>query len=319
MAFAPATARRDVQQEITDSIVRQIEAGAGTWRMPWHTKPGEGASCALPVNQDGKRYSGLNVVILWGAAMEKGFSRPIWGTFKNWEKLGAFPNKGEKASLIFFWDRILDKKHAAANPGAKPKYFFFCKAWNVFNIGQLQTVPAKFANPEPVAEIPEETRIAAADKFYNAIPATVKHGGNKAFYTAFADFIALPNFEQFKSPVDYYSTRGHESGHWTGHESRCNREFGKRFGDAAYAFEELVAELIAAFLCSHLGLSNEPRPDHAQYCASWLKVLKNDKTAIFTAGSKAGAGFNLLLSLSGEQSAEESDTEGEEMPLPMAA
>lgn len=309
--------RRDVQQEITDSIIRQIEAGAGKWQMPWHTAPGGGFAGELPVNQDGKHYRGLNVVILWAAAMEKGYSRPIWATFKNWEKLGTFPRKGEKATLIFFWDRILDKKHARENPNADPKYFFFCKAWNVFNIEQLSEVPAKFANETPAAPRDESSRIAAAERFFDAIPATVKHGGNRAYYTTGGDYIALPNFDQFKSPVAYYSTKGHEFGHWTGHESRCNREFGKRFGDKAYAFEELVAELIAAFLCAHLGLSNEPRPDHAQYLSHWLEVLKSDKTAIFTAASKANAGLNYLLDKAGD--AAELDETGESEDLPIAA
>lgn len=152
--------------------------------MPWHSRPGEGFTGEFPVNQDGKHYRGLNVIILWASAMEKGFSRPIWGTFKNWEKLGSFPRKGEKSTLIFFWDRILDKKHAAEHPQDDPKFFFFCRAWNVFNIDQLTAVPEKFAGTATVEPVAESTRIARADKFFSAIPARVEHGGNRAYYIA---------------------------------------------------------------------------------------------------------------------------------------
>jgi antirestriction protein ArdC len=115
----------------------------------------------------------------------------------------------------------------------------------------------------------------------------VAHQGNRAFYSPADDSIILPPFAAFFTPTDYYGTRAHETGHWTSHSSRCDRQLGKRFGDNAYAVEELVAELTAAFTLAHLGLSSEPRADHAQYIASWLKVLKADSRAIFTAASKA--------------------------------
>lgn len=304
---------RDVQQEITDTIIRQIEAGAGKWQMPWHVKPGEGFGGAMPVNQDGRNYRGLNVILLWGAAMEKGYSRSIWGTFKAWQAKKAFPRKGEKATLCFFWDKILDKKHARENPEKEPKFIFFCKAYNLFNIEQLGEVPAKYDSPitaEPASN--EGERIAAAESYFAAIPVDVRHGGGRAYYSPGGDFIGLPEFDRFNTPADYYSTRGHETVHATGHKTRCDRDFSGRFGTESYAFEELVAELGAAFLCGHLGISNEPREDHAQYLANWLKVLKNDKKAIFTAASKAQAAVDYLNNLAAtETKGEESDGEGE--------
>jgi antirestriction protein ArdC len=110
----------------------------------------------------------------------------------------------------------------------------------------------------------------------------------------------MPTFEQFKTPVDYYATRGHETTHATGHVNRCNREFGKRFGDSAYAFEELVAELGAAYLCAHLELANEPRADHAAYVNNWLTVLKGDKKAIFTAASQAQKAVDWIINTAGD-------------------
>jgi antirestriction protein ArdC len=138
-------------------------------------------------------------------------------------------------------------------------------------------------------------------QFFGRINARVVHQGNRAFYSPEADAITLPSFAAFFTPVDYYSTRAHETGHWTAKADRCNREWGKRFGDNAYSVEELIAELTAAFVCAHLGLTSEPRPDHAQYIASWLRVLKADKWAIFTAASKAQQAADYLVRASTER------------------
>ena len=133
------------------------------------------------------------------------------------------------------------------------------------------------------------------EEFFSRINARVLHTGNRAFYSPDTDAITLPPFPAFFTPLDYYSTRGHETGHWTSASSRCDRQLGKRFGDQAYSVEELVAELTAAFTLAHLGLSSEPRPDHAQYIASWLKVLRADRRAIFTAASKAQQATDYLI------------------------
>jgi antirestriction protein ArdC len=158
----------------------------------------------------------------------------------------------------------------------------FTRGYAVFNASQVDGCA-----PKPDAGAPIEERIETADAFFGRIPARVAHQGNRAFYSPSDDTITLPPFAAFFTPIDYYGTRAHETGHWTGKAGRCNRELSKRFGDNAYSVEELVAELTAAFTLAHLGLSSEPRPDHSQYIASWLKVLKADKRAIFTAASKA--------------------------------
>jgi len=130
-------------------------------------------------------------------------------------------------------------------------------------------------------------RIEQAEMFFKNVGAAVRHGGNQAYYAPFSDHIQMPPFQAFVESVSYYSTLAHEHTHWTANTTRCDRQLGKRFGDNAYAAEELIAELGAAFTCAHLGLSTEPRADHAAYIDSWLKVLKADKRAIFTAASKA--------------------------------
>src|SRR4029077_1296617 len=157
--------------------------------------------------------------------------------------------------------------------------------------------------PKADVETPIEQRIESAEQFLSRINARVLHQGNRAYYSPDSDTITLPPFAAFFTPLDYYSTRAHETGHWTAAAGRCNRELGKRFGDNAYSVEELIAELTAAFVCAHLGLSNEPRPDHSQYIGSWLRVLKADKRAIFTAASKAQQAADFMIQQS-ERTAE---------------
>src|SRR5579862_2990935 len=148
--------------------------------------------------------------------------------------------------------------------------------------------------------MPMPERIAQADAFFGGIGATVRHGGNQAFYAPVSDHIQMPPFAAFRDAVSYYSTLAHEHTHWTATAGRCDRQLGKRFGDNAYAAEELIAELGAAFTCAHLGLSTEPREDHAQYIQSWLRVLKADTKAVFTAASKAQQAADFMIQRAGD-------------------
>ena len=174
----------------------------------------------------------------------------------------------------------------------------FTRGYSVFNAAQVDGY-----TPKAEPETPIEQRIESAEAFFARINARVVHQGNRAYYSPDSDTITLPPFAAFFTPLDYYGTRAHETGHWTAKADRCNRELGKRFGDNAYSMEELVAELTAAFTCAHLGLSTEPRPDHAQYLASWLRVLKADKRAIFTAASRAQQAADYMIRAS-ERTAE---------------
>lgn len=170
------------------------------------------------------------------------------------------------------------------------------KAYTVFNIEQIDSLPARF-HEAPTAPMPAPARLAAADQFFASTGAEIRQGGNRAFYAPSADFIQMPPFEAFRDAESHAATLAHELTHWTGHKSRLDRNFadGRRFGSEGYAFEELVAELGAAFLCADLGLTPEVRPDHAAYLASWLKVLKADKRAIFTAAAQAQRAADFLL------------------------
>lgn len=278
----------DIHQVITDKIVNAIESGVkgSEWKMPWHNVNGMGVA---PVNvTNGRHYRGMNTWLLMIEAEDKGYSSNVWGTYKAWEAKGCKVQKGSKSTMVTFWKKT---KYTIQNEAGEDtdKAGMFLRYYNVFNADQVEGYVAKEVPVLPIAE-----RIDHAEAFFAGLGANVKHGGNRAYYSSHHDFIQLPLFEQFKDRESYYATSGHEHVHWTSHKSRCDRELGRRFGDQAYAFEELVAELGSAFLCAHLGLSNEPRPDHAQYVANWLTVLKGDKKAVFTAASKAQAALDFL-------------------------
>ena len=277
----------DIAQHVTDMIVKAIEAGAGKWEMPWHKV---GGIMSEPVNVLGRAYRGMNLWLLMIAAENAGYTSNVWGTYKMWAAKGAQVKKGEKSTMVVFWKRTDYKAKDEAGEEIDKKGLLL-RYYNVFNEQQVEGYEPK----EVPVVISAEQRIENADKFFAATGAVVNHGGNRAFYAPSRDTIQLPEFSQFKSPEAYYATLGHETVHWTGHETRCDRKLNvNRFGDEAYAFEELIAELGSAFLCAHLGIVNEPRPDHAQYIQGWLKALKGDKRAVFHAASKAQAALDFL-------------------------
>ena len=284
-----ATEKQDVYSRVTSQIVNAIEQGVSNWRMPWHTS---GRFAFSPINVTSKKpYRGINTLCLWAAAQAKGYERGEWGTYQQWQERGAQVRKGEKATLVVFWKFASDTADSQdGDEHASSSRLLFTRGYSVFNAAQVDGY-----TPKADADTPIEQRIESAEQFFRAINARVVHLGNRAFYSPADDTITLPPFAAFYTPVDYYSTRAHETGHWTSREGRCNRELGKRFGDQAYSVEELIAELTAAFACAYVGLSSEPRPDHAQYIASWLRVLKADKRAIFTAASKAQQAADYMI------------------------
>lgn len=284
----------NIYQRVTDSIVRSLENGVGSWKRPWTVKAGHGSP--FPYNvASGANYRGINVVMLWCAREEQDYETHCWGTYDQWKERGAQVRKGEKATHIVFFKRseYTTKNDAGDDEQRKS---MIARGYYVFNMAQVDGY-----DPKPLAELPEVDRIAHAETFFENTGARVLHGGSRAFYVASEDYIQLPEINTFQTPTHYYSTRAHETAHWTGTEVRCDRNLKTRFGDEAYAMEELVAEVSAAFTCAVLGLDSEPRDDHAQYIASWLKVLKGDNKAIFTAASRAQKATDYLIGLQVEQ------------------
>jgi antirestriction protein ArdC len=289
--------RFDIHQHITDKIVSTIERGAGDFHLPWHCAAG---SIMRPVNVASKKpYRGINVVALWAYAEESGYSSGVWGTYRQWSEAGAQVRKGEKAAFVVFY-KELEFAGETESGDADTVTRLFARATPVFAAEQVDGYQPPVIDAPPATVI---TPLEQAEAFVAATRASINHGGGRAFYRPSTDSIQLPPREAFignptSTPAEaYYSTLLHELTHWTSAETRCNRQLGKRFGDQAYAVEELVAELGAAFLCADLRITAEPRADHAQYLASWLSVLKADKKAIFTAASKASEAATFLAAL----------------------
>lgn len=271
--------KADIYETVTASIVAQLEQGARPWAPRW---TGGGMLPPIPLRSTGQAYRGVNVLLLWQAMVERGYTQRRFITFKQAMERDAHVRKGERGTPVVFYG-VTEKE----DDQGEAKQVRFARAYTVFNVAQVEGLGAEWFDPEPTAEGPSPARLASVEAFLDRVGADVRHGGTRAFYQPGGDFIQLPVFEAFTDAEAYYATRAHETVHWTGHESRCARTFGKRFGDQAYAVEELVAEMGAAFLCAELGVSVEPRADHAAYLASWLEVLKADKRAVFTAASAA--------------------------------
>ena len=270
----------NIYQRITDQIIAAIEAGAGDWNMPWHS---DGTEITQPINAaSGKAYRGVNVIALWATAQACGYTGARWATYKQWQEIGAQVRKGEKSSPVVLWKPLDKEAEETDEPGENNRHRFMARGYCVFNAAQVDGYEAPAA-----AILPPSVRIGRAEDFFANLGAEIRHGGNRAYFQPVTDHIQMPPFEAFQDAVSYYATLGHEATHWTGTKTRLDRDMSGRFGSDGYAAEELVAELGAAFLCGSLSLANEPRPDHAAYVASWLKVLRGDNRAIFTAAAKA--------------------------------
>lgn len=281
---------RDIYQETTDRIVAAIESGTAPWLKPWNGKSGG----MVPFNAvSGRPYNGINLLILGTSE----YSSLGWLTYRQAASLGGNVRKGEKGTTIVFWQF----NHRKDKPTGEVKVIPLAKAYTVFNVEQCEGLDAgKIIIPAPaVAGASWANDIAAR----HAV--TLEHGGDRAYFNPSRDFVRMPSAADFKSPEAYQSTLAHELTHWTGHKDRLAREFGKRFGDGAYAFEELVAEIGSAFLCAAHGVATDSL-QHPEYVANWLEVLKGDKRAIFTAASKAKIAAEYLAGKA-EESAEEEE------------
>jgi antirestriction protein ArdC len=274
-----------VYEAVTRSIIAELEQGAAPWVKPWK---GGNRVGILPANAvTGRCYSGINIPILWHAADVRGYPTNAWLTFKQALEKGACVRKGEKGTQVVFTKRLSVKKDDEAD---EERQISMLRAFAVFNVAQVDgfDAPDATAAPAPPA--------GAVDAFAAATGADIRHGGDKAFFVPSMDFIVLPDPETFESVEHYHATKLHELVHWSGHKTWLDRDLNNRFGTSAYAAEELVAEMGAAFLCAHLGVQGQLR--HAGYIDSWLSLLKEDDRAIFTAASKASAAADYLRSFS---------------------
>ena len=272
---------RNIQQDVTDRILAEMSQGNLPWIQPWS---GRGSN-AMPRNAITKRaYSGANVVLLWLSP----YASQDWLTYKQAQELGGNVRKGEKGTHIIYASQVKGKDKETQ----EDKSFFMLKSYTVFNIEQCEGLNL---STQPVTPINQDQRDRECDAFMASIGADIRHGEGRAYYRQAADYIMLPPYEMFKSGIGYYETALHELVHWTGNETRCNRQFGKRFGDRAYAAEELVAELGAAFMCAEFGY--DAMTQHAAYIQNWIELLKDDPKAFITAASKASQAVEYLREL----------------------
>jgi antirestriction protein ArdC len=286
--------RTDIYTRVTDRIIEALERGVRPWVQPWASQSGR--QVARPLRHNGVPYRGVNVLLLWAEAIEKRFTSPYWLTYRQALELKGHVRKGETGSVVVYskkFTQIFRDEGGEEVEEAK----LLLRSYVVFNVNQIDGLPAEY-DPKPIECNNLVERIKTADDFFTHTGAAIIQGGDTACYIPSLDRIHIPRIDSFRDAESFYSTLAHECTHWTMHASRLNRTFGsKRWGDEGYAVEELVADCGAAFLCADLNLNCESREDHASYLAHWLKVLKADRQAIFTAASHAQRACDFLHSL----------------------
>lgn len=291
------TIRTDLYTRITEKIVADLDKGVRPWLKPWSAEITTGR-IVRPLRHNGVPYRGINTIMLWGAAMERGYRNPTWLTFRQAQELGGHVRKGEAGQLVVYASTLTRTETDDMTGEENAREIPFLKGYTVFNVEQCEGLPDQYRVELPQVEARPMARLDAAERFFAATGARVVHGGNRAYYAEGADLVAMPPFETFRDAESHAATLAHELVHWTKHKSRLARDLGRvRFGDEGYAREELVAELGSAFLCADLGITPEVREDHAAYIGSWLKALSNDRRLIFTAASHAQRAADYLHQL----------------------
>ena len=285
--------RTSLYAEITDKIIAELEAGRVPWVQPWGTAAAK-APLAMPKNATTqRRYSGVNVLILWGAVIERGFVGQSWLTFRQALSLGGNVRKGEHGTTVVYADRFTpeDERRRAERDGDEPGAIPFLKRFTVFNTDQCENLPDGLITAPP--PVPEGLILPQAEALIDATGADFRVGGDRAFYSPANDYIQVPRPDAYFEPINWHRTALHELGHWVGHPSRLARDQSGVFGSALYAKEELVAEMTSAFVCASLGIV--PTVRHADYLGSWLEILREDDRAIVRAASAASKAADYLL------------------------
>lgn len=287
----------DIYEAVTAQIIAALEAGTPPWVCPW-----KGTDLAqAPANlSTGRPYRGINVLLLNMQSMLRGYGSNRWMTYHQARTLGAFVRKGESGTPIVFF-KLHELGTAVGAPQPEPdatrRVVPLLRAFTVFNAEQIDGLPPALLPTDEPCTVWDAAGVAYGILVESG--AEICHGGARAFYMPSEDRIQLPPHTAFANATDYYATALHELAHWTGHPTRCNRLLGQRHGIDAYAFEELVAEMGAAFLTNHCRLPGQLQ--HASYIASWLQALRNDKRLVFAAASQAQRAADFVLPSSTEQ------------------
>ncbi len=294
-------------KQITDRILAELANGIAPWAKPWKADKGASKvslSSGFPMNfTTRKAYRGVNVWLLMMAVSENGFASNLWATFKQVAAMGGTVKKGAKAERVFFMSKIEKKPTGAEGEKINDNGMvevWVLKGYSVFNFDQIEGIELSAEQIATPSVMPEDMA-----EFIDVVGVDLRHGGNSAFFSPAGNFIGMPKPEQFDSLDHYKATLFHEVGHWTGTADRLNREFGKRFGDRAYAAEELVAELSSAFLAMEYGIEAKLR--HADYIGSWIKLLQDHEQAFFRAASEAQKVLDFLREKAGQPTSAEAE------------
>ncbi len=273
-----------LSETITNELIAAIEAGAGDWRMPWHTLVDTGT----PTSVDGHRYRGVNALWLPMVAASGGWDSGLWATYRGWQRHGAQVRRGEKSTAVLLWKKLEPKADTDSENKDDPQTRgrLVARTFTVFAAEQADRT-ADLVDAARLVDRDSPARIDSAEAFFAAVGATIQIGGNRACHEPGTDTIRLPALEQFDQAAHFYATQAHEHIHWTGHPTRLARDLSGRFGSDAYGAEELVAELGAAMWSAQAGISAATRQDHAAYLAHWLRILRSDARALVTVASKA--------------------------------
>jgi antirestriction protein ArdC len=294
--------RASLYAEVTSRVIAELEQGRLPWVQPWDAAA---CGCAMPANAvSGRRYSGINVLILWGAVIEGRYASQRWLTYRQAQAAGGNVRKGERGTTICYADRFTprDEAERARDEDREARQLAFLKRFTVFNIDQCEGLPERFTSEVAAEPVGPLDCVPEALALIDASGADVRIGGGEAYYSPSGDYVAVPPQLAFYSKINWYRTVLHELGHWTGHKSRLDRDQTGGFGSAAYAREELVAEMASAFTCASLSI--RPTVRHADYIGSWLAVLREDEKAIFRAASAASKAADYLLGfIAGEEQA----------------
>jgi antirestriction protein ArdC len=282
--------KRDLYAEVSARICAELEGGAAPWVKPWSATPGANTPCNAVTNRS---YSGCNVVLLW-MAQNAGYRTPRYLTFRQALELGGNVRKGERGTKVVFVKQLQVPDEGREDEQAK-RIVPMLREYAVFNVDQCERLPERVVTLGKIKPRNADERDGTVDDFLECSGATIREGAGEAYYCPGDDFISMPRFDAFKSAAHFYGVTFHELGHWTGHKSRLDRDLRSRFGERAYAAEELVAELCAAFLSAEFSIDGDLR--HADYIASWIGLLKADTRAFFTACSKAQAAADYLRGL----------------------
>ena len=289
--------RIDIHARITETIVADLEKGVRPWMKPWSARGLEGR-ITRPLRHTGEPYTGINVLLLWSESLARGFEAPLWMTYRQASQIGAQVRKGETGATVVYASRFT-KTETDSRGDKVERDIPFLKTYTVFNCDQIDGLPDHYYH-RPDRIIDPVSRIELADRFFENTGAAIRHGGTKAYFASASDHIQMPPFESFRDAESYVAVLSHEATHWTAPAHRVGRDLSRYHKDRTErAREEIIAELGSCFLCADLGIvpELEPRSDHVSYLRSWLKILKDDKRAIFQAAAHAQRAVTYLHNL----------------------